>query len=402
MPLTHGSGDMPDWPTWPQIDIDAGREGLGEVLRSAVWTVRVPGSQVSQTERAEAAFSAFCGSRYALLVSSGTTAVELAIRALAPSKGAKVIVPALGWFATAAAVTRAGAQPVFADVRPETSCIDPASVEELLDEDVVAVVAVHLHCAVADLHSLLHICESNGLTLIEDCAQAHGATYANRSVGTFGGIGCFSFNQEKLLAIGEGGCVVTSDDSLYQRLHALRTDGYVRRPGTQRAYTPNGQVMGGNGCTTEFAAALLDLQLAAFPRQQAIRNRTGARLINALQAIPGVLPLASERGTTDRSFYEFGFILDLNEFGGIPLDRCALLLSDALGFPIHRTDEPTETCPLLGPFRRRQAPRGASELYDSMLIFHHRILLDDRICTLLPDALERLRTHAEEYARDLT
>ncbi|WP_284125087.1 aminotransferase class I/II-fold pyridoxal phosphate-dependent enzyme [Parerythrobacter aestuarii] len=378
------------WPVWPRTDINAVLHSFEEILHSTTWTIRSPGADLSRTEIAEKAFASFAGSPYALMVSSGTTAVELAVRALKPPPGAKVIVPALGWFATAAAVKRAGATPVFADVDPLTSCIDPVAVESLIGPDVIAVVAVHLHCALANLSALVPLCERHGLTLIEDCAQAHGAAFDGRPVGTFGAMACFSLNQEKMIAVGEGGCVITADETYYRRLHALRTDGYLREGGTGRSYAPQQDVMGGNACMSEFAAALVPVQLERFEEESRRRRKNALRLSEELSKLDGVDPLQTSEGTTTRAFHEFAFSLSPSVFGPSPAARMGPLLEKILKFPIHETDEPTQDCPMMALSTIERAAPNASKIFDQLLVFHHSILLDDRVvdCTLA--ALDRL------------
>jgi dTDP-4-amino-4,6-dideoxygalactose transaminase len=340
---------------------------------------------------AEREIARLFGASHALLVASGTVAVELAVRALALPADAEVIVPALGWFATAAAVRRAEAQPVFVDVNVETSCLEPGAVEAAITPRTAALVAVHLHCAAAELDALLAIANKYGLALIEDCAQAHGTLYRDRPVGTFGQIGCFSFNQEKLVAVGEGGAVITSDDAIYQRLHALRTDGYVARGDQQRSFEAHGGVLGGNACASEFAAALLLAQLATFPELNARRIANGRALEQALAGVPGVRPLGTAEGTSRRSWHEFALRIDSAKFGGWTCDQIAASLAEDLGFPIHRTDEPTQTSPLLHWTEPPRPAPNSERLYDSLLVFHHRILLDPRIVEALPAALYRLQ-----------
>lgn len=380
-----------DWPSWPRVDLTAAMQSFETILRGRVWTVRAPGPQRSRTEVAEEAFAAFAGAPYALLVASGTVAVELAVRAIAPPQGAKVIVPALGWFATAAAVMRAGATPVFADIDPLTSCIDPNAVAALIDPDVIAVVAVHLHCSLADIDALSAICEQHSITLIEDCAQAHGSEYAGRPIGTIGAMGCFSLNQEKMIAVGEGGCIITSDPALQRRIHALRTDGYLRSNETNRVYLPQNEVLGGNACMNEFAAALVEVQLADFAAQDRQRRAVAQRLEAEIMAIDGVMPLASALATTRRSYHEFAFTLDPHVFGDNPVEEHGDTLTLALGFPIHPTDEPTQECPMMALDDEGVPAPQANSLHERLLVFHHRILLDERIVAKLPQALRVLQ-----------
>lgn len=385
--------DRRNWPKWPQVDgVEDVLDGMRAILNSRVWTSRAPNDEDSVLQCAEAEIARMFGVRHALMVTSGTVAVELAVRALQLPPGSKVIVPALGWFATAAAVIRAGAIPVFADICPETSCLDLDAVRRCVDADVRAIVVVHLHCAIADLHGLLALAHEHMLDLIEDCAQTPGARYHDRYVGGFGRIGCFSFNQEKLIAVGEGGCVITNEEELYLRLYAMRTDGYVNRRVRGRSFAPHGSIRGGNACPSEFVGLLTLTQLQQFHRLNAIRLRNAQRLDEELALIPGVYPLRSSTGTTFRVWYEYAFRLDLGRFGGRTIQQCGEHLSRVLDLPIHATDEPTQDCPMLLVERGARATPAAVSLHQTLLVFHHRALLDDRIVDELTEAVWSLQS----------
>ncbi len=383
------------WPKWPQVhDVESVTSGMREVMSGRVWTVRAPGDAPSVTETVETGIAGLFGARHALLVASGTVAVELGVRSLKLPAGAKVVVPALGWFATAAAVRRAGATPVFADVVRSTSCIDPGCVEDLIDDGVGAIVAVHLHCALADLKQLKEIADRRGIALVEDCAQAHGSMFAGKGVGTIGAVGCFSFNQEKLIAVGEGGCVITDDDEIYNRLYALRTDGYLKAAGGGRSFAPAGNILGGNACASEFAAVICADQIAQFAALNEIRRKNAVALAQALALLEGVTPLTTAPGTTARSWHEFAFRIDRSAFGGWPIEDCGRYLAMRLGFPIHQTDEPTQDSPLLDLHAPTVPAPASREIFESLLVFHHRILLDSFIVEALPAALLNLQEQA--------
>jgi L-glutamine:2-deoxy-scyllo-inosose/3-amino-2,3-dideoxy-scyllo-inosose aminotransferase len=386
-PPVHDGG----WPAWPQADLASAQEAIGSVLSGPHWTVRSSPSPELATRRAERLLAERCGTRYGLAVTSGSAAVELALRALGIGPGQEVVVPALGWYATAAAVCRVGAAPVFADIDPETSCLDPAAAAAAITERTAAILVVHLHCAVADLASLTEVAERRGIYLIEDAAQAHGGAYAGLPVGGHGTIGCFSFNQEKALAIGEGGAVVTGSEVLYRRLHALRTDGYLPPEGGSFE-RPNPEVQGGNFCMSEIQAALLLAQIRAFDRQHELRLRHAARLEGELAGIPGVRPLSTAPATSVRPYYEFGMILDLDRFGDWPLPLVGQALGAELGAAIHPTDVPVTESPLFDPRRRAAAatPAQARALQGRLLVFHHRLLLSPEVCRAVPTALRKV------------
>lgn len=181
-------------------------------------------------ERFEAEFAEYVGVRYALATSSCTGALHIALAALGIGPGDEVVVPDLTWVATANAVAYVGAKPVFADVDPESWCLDPAAAEAAVTRRTKAIVAVHLYGHPTDMTALCALARSNGLALIEDAAPSIGAEWCGRRTGSFGDFAAFSFQGAKLCVTGEGGMLVTDDEDLYRRAHKLWDQG--RRPGT--------------------------------------------------------------------------------------------------------------------------------------------------------------------------
>lgn len=375
------------WPRWPQFyDEPKISDRIRRIGATGLWTLRA-NPKVSLAREAEEEIAHLTGRRHAVLVSSGTTAVELAALAVGACPGRDVVVPALGWHATAAAVRRTGARVVFADVEPQTSCIDPKSVEAVLTPDTIAIVAVHLHCAVADLTALRQLAEAHGLALIEDAAQAHGAALLGRPVGSHGTLGCFSYNQEKLIPAGEGGAVVVDDSGLFERIYALRTDGY--RELADGTLVPNRRTGGHNAAMSEFQAVVLLDQIEAFESRHRLRAETARELHSRLAEIRGVATLATTPGTTQRAFYEMGLIFEPVILERRSLDDIAAAVSEATGVHLHRTDKPVMQSALYNPpgMASEPAPLNARQLYDSMLVFHHRYLLEPRLAEVLPDTL---------------
>ncbi len=174
----------------------------------------------------EKEFAAAQGAAHCLAVSSGTAALHLVGMALGLGPGDEVIMPSNTFFATAEGVSLYGAKPVFVDCDPAHYNLDPARLEAALTPASKAVYAVHLYGQPAPLGPIKAFCDTHGLVLVEDCAQAHLATYEGRPVGTFGAAGCFSFYPGKNLgAYGEGGAVVTSDPALHAKMAALGNHG---------------------------------------------------------------------------------------------------------------------------------------------------------------------------------
>lgn len=214
-------------PRVPFLDLDPGPE-LEVELQAAL--TRVLGSRHfllgPELEAFEHEFATYCGTRHCVGVGSGLAAIELALRAAGVGPGDEVIVPAYTWVATWLGITRSGAVPVGVDVIEDTYNLDPAAIAAAITPRTAAIVPVHLRGEPAEMDAIGEIAGAHGLAVIEDAAQAHGATYAGRRVGGLGTAGAFSFYPSKNLgALGDGGAVVTDDEGLAERLRLLRNYG---------------------------------------------------------------------------------------------------------------------------------------------------------------------------------
>jgi len=176
-------------------------------------------------EKFEKKFAKYCGVKYGIATSSGTTALHLALTALGIKKGDEVIVPDLTFIATANAITYCGARPVFVDSHPEYWCIDPEKIEEKITPRTRAIIPVHLYGHPCDMDTIMDIAKKYGLFVIEDAAEAHGAEYKGRKVGSFGDISCFSFYGNKIITTGEGGMCLTNNEKLAEKMRILRDHG---------------------------------------------------------------------------------------------------------------------------------------------------------------------------------
>jgi perosamine synthetase len=176
-------------------------------------------------EKFEAAFAEFCGTKHAISCCNGTAALHLSLLALGVGPGDEVIVPTLTFVATANAVTYCGARPVFVDSEAEAWTLDPALIEALITPHTRGIIAVHLYGHPAHMSALKSIARRHNLFIIEDAAEAHGAMFQGRIVGSLGDIAAFSFYGNKIIATGEGGMVVTDDDALARRAAQFRGQG---------------------------------------------------------------------------------------------------------------------------------------------------------------------------------
>jgi dTDP-3-amino-3,4,6-trideoxy-alpha-D-glucose transaminase len=251
----------------------------------------------SELERFEGAFAEFCGTAYAAGVSSGTAALEIALRALAIGPGDEVIVPTYSFIATAEAVSTVGATPVIVDVDPETALITAATVAAALTPKTRCVIPVHLFGRPVDMDPLLALCRERGIAVVEDACQAHGALYKGSPVGSLGDAGCFSFYPTKNLGgWGDGGALVTSDAALDAKVRLLRSHGEGIRhhhelaTGTHRLDT--------------LQAAILEVKLRHLPAWNQ-RRRDAAGALRAGLAGTAVIPPAPAATDSDHVYHLF-------------------------------------------------------------------------------------------------
>ncbi|TAM78655.1 MAG: DegT/DnrJ/EryC1/StrS family aminotransferase [Chloroflexota bacterium] len=239
-----------------------------EVLRSGMLAMG------RRTAAFEEAWAAYCGVRHAILMANGTLAQEAVLRGLGIGPGDEVICPSFTFNATASVVLQVGARPVFVDVRAEDFCLDPDRVEAAVTPRTKAIMPVHLYGLMADMDPLVAIAERHRLTIIEDAAQAHGATYRGRRAGTFGPA-MFSLYATKNLMTGEGGFATTDDDALADRIRLYRNHGM-----RQRYYH---EALGTNFKPTDLAAALGLAQMERLDERTAQRRQNAARLTAGLR-----------------------------------------------------------------------------------------------------------------------
>jgi dTDP-4-amino-4,6-dideoxygalactose transaminase len=249
-----------------------------------------------------ARFAEYHGASYGCTVANGTIALVVALEAAGLRCGDEVIVPAYTWDGTATAVLFAGGVPVFADIDPDTYCLDVESVRQAITPRTRAILPVHLAMRFADMDGLIELARAHDLLLIEDCAHVHGGAYRGRGAGSMGDLGCFSMQSSKLMTSGEGGLVITSRLDCFEAVQTLvncgrasQTDQFKQRP------------IGGNYRLTEFQAALLLGQLEMLPELAARRSANAKLLSEALAATPHVRPLPAQEALTREAIYCYVF-----------------------------------------------------------------------------------------------
>jgi len=233
-------------------------------------------------DRFEREFASYLGSAHGIATCNGTVSLHLQLEALGIGEGDEVIVPTFTYVASVNAITYTGATPVFVDSDPDYWNLDPAKIEALITERTKAIMVVHLYGHPADMDPIMEIAGRHGLRVVEDAAEAHGAKYKGKTVGTFGIAGSFSFFGNKIITTGEGGMVVTDDAEFAERCRHLRGQGVS----PVRTYWHD--VVGYNYRMTNLAAAIGVAQLERIEETLEAKRRIAERYAARLASIPGV------------------------------------------------------------------------------------------------------------------
>ncbi|TRZ97094.1 MAG: DegT/DnrJ/EryC1/StrS aminotransferase family protein [Rhodocyclaceae bacterium] len=273
------------WPVHEQDEISAAMAVL-ESGRVNYWT----GNECTAFERE---FAGFIGCDHAISLANGTVALELGLRALGIGAGDEVVVPSRTFIASASCAVAVGARPVVADVDPESGNLNAGTVREVLSPRTRAIVAVHLAGWPCDMDSILALARERGIAVVEDCAQAHGAVYKGRVVGSFGDCAAFSFCQDKIMSTGgEGGMLVMRDAALWERAWSYKDHGKSYDAVFNRQHPPGFRWLhdsfGSNYRMTEMQAAIGRVQLRKLPAWLARRRSNADRLTQAFETVPGL------------------------------------------------------------------------------------------------------------------
>ena len=263
------------WPSFTQEEADA----VSQVLLSNkvnYWT----GTQCRDFEKEYAAWS---GTKYAIALANGTLALDVALKALGVGEGDEVITTPRTFLASASSIVTAGAAPVFADVDLNSQAITAESIEKVLTPSTKAVIVVHLAGMPAEMDAIMALSEKHGFYVIEDCAQAHGAKYKGKSVGSIGHIGAWSFCQDKIMTTGgEGGMVTTNSEELWQKMWSYKDHGKSFDAIYKREHPPGfrwlHESFGTNWRMTEMQAVIGRIQLNRMPEWTAKRQQYGAMI----------------------------------------------------------------------------------------------------------------------------
>ena len=323
---------MPPWPAPSEAQIEA----VTAVLRSGAinyWT----GTEGRSLERE---YADDLGRAHALTVANGTLALELALRGFGVGPGDEVVVPARSFIATASCVVALGATPVFADIDPESTDVTAETVEAVFTDRTAAVIVVHIAGWPAEMDPIVRLAHERGVIVIEDCAQAHGATYHGRPVGSFGDAACFSFCQDKIVAAGEGGLLALDDDAAFAiaweyrdhgtSLAKLSDPGFMGRPASFRWVRDS---FGSNYRLPELEAAMVRAGQRELPVAHARRTELATRLARGIQGLRGIrvpLPPADR----EHAFYRlYAYVTPSELAQGWDRDRVLFAIA-AEGVPV--------------------------------------------------------------------
>ena len=287
------------------------QEVIPMITRAMADGAFVGGEQVSCFETE---FASFCNSSYCVGVNSGTDALRFALMAIGVGPGDEVITVPNTFIATTEAISQVGAKPVFVDIYPDTCNMDPNKLEDYLKKRLKpnassltprpkAVIPVHLYGQPADMDPILEIAQKNGIAVIEDACQAHGATYdKNRKAGSMGAVGCFSFYPGKNLgAFGEGGAIVTQDETVAQKIRMIRDHGQHKK------YFHD--LEGYNGRLDAIQAGVLRIKLKRLGHWNKLRRKNAAYYHDLLSEIPSVT-LLTEAEFAESVYHLYVILVD--------------------------------------------------------------------------------------------
>jgi dTDP-4-amino-4,6-dideoxygalactose transaminase len=326
---------FPPWPRRTQDDADALLAAFWDTGREAIEV----GGYIGAFERD---FAAYQGRRFALGLNSGTAALELAVMGCGVGPGDEVIVSPYTWGATVGCIIHANGVPIFADIAPNSLNLDPESVARKITPRTKAIMVVHIYGQPADMDPIIEIARAHNLKVIEDCSQAHGATYKGRKVGSIGDVGSFSLQASKHLPVVEGGIMVTDDEEIYH--HAMMGATHPERQRVELAGTPLEKYVdsiGYNFRMHPYAAALGSARLGQLDGDHVRRREKVGRLISALRDVPGIEPVFP-RVEEGHTYHMIPFRYRGDQLDGFPRDQYreavraeGVALASYVKLPIH-------------------------------------------------------------------
>ena len=275
-----------NFPSWPYFALDEIAQVSAILVSGKVnyWTGQ-------ECKSFEVEYAKAIGARYAVALMNGTVALEAALAALDIGPGDEVITTSCTFIASASCIVLRGAKPIFADIDPMSNNISATTIKKVLSKRTKAIIAVHLGGMPCDMEAIVNLAKENNLFVIEDCAQAHGAQYKNRFIGTLGDVAAFSFCQDKIITTGgEGGMITTNNSAIWEKVWSLKDHGKNYDAVFNRAHPPGfrwvHETFGTNWRMMETQAAIGRIQLNKLPLWIRLRQRNAAILTERFKNIP--------------------------------------------------------------------------------------------------------------------
>ena len=293
------------WPSFTEEEADA--------IRSLLLSNKVNYWTGEECRRFETEFAAWVGTTHAIALTNGTVALDVALKALDIGPGDEVVVTSRTFLASVSCIVNAGAVPVFADVDRDSQNITAQSVRAALTPRTKAVMCVHLAGWPCDMDGIMALAREHGLKVIEDCAQAHGALYKGKAVGSFGDIGAWSFCQDKIMTTGEeGGMITTNSRELWSRMWSFKDHGKSWEAVYERQHPPGfrwvHESFGTNWRMIEMQAVIGRIQLRRMPAWHAQRLAHARRIWDAASRIPGLRVPALPEGIEHAAYRSYVFV----------------------------------------------------------------------------------------------
>jgi len=355
---------FPSWPCIGNNDI----QFINNTLHKSSWW-RGMGKEKSEIEQFESLFSERHGSKYGLTIVNGTAALNVAVQAMELEPESEIIVTPYTYAASAFCIIKAGLKPVFVDIDPKTYNIDPLCIEEAITERTKGIILVHFGGNPVDFDNIIPLVNKYNLTIIEDCAHAHGAEWRNKPVGSWGEIACFSFHAAKNLTCGEGGFITTSSDVLYDRCWTLHNMG--RRIGGEWY---EHRCFGENLRFNPLSASLLLSQYQNFDILQERRKNNMNYFRRLLSNVLFLEPLFQDERVTRHGLHLFICRYHSELLHGIPRHRFVTAMQ-AEGIPCHVGYKfPLYLNKPLEKFKR-ECPNAEKACYQEAIWFDQRLFL---------------------------
>lgn len=365
-----------DWIKWPVWNAETDEPLVLEAIRSGVW------SRAKKADQFEAAWASMLGVKRCMSTVNGTNALIVALNQLGIAGGDEVLVPPYTFIATVQAILVNGAMPVFVDVDPHTYQMDPSKIEAKITSRTKAILPVHILGQPADMDKIMSIAKKRNLLVLEDACQAHLAEVNGKKVSTIGDAGCFSFQNSKNLAIGEGGAIVSNNDKFIDHCFSYHNLGfpYGSAPGS---VSGGGVRIGGKTRITEYQAAIGLVQMKRLEEQTATRNKNADYLRSRLKNIPGIVSQKLYDNTTRSAYLLYSFRYKPELFKG--LSRAAFVKAlQAENIPCSTGYTPLNTQDFLG---QAFTTTNFKKMYPKEMLDHKRYLeknkcpQNDKLCS---------------------